>query len=234
MLKHESSAMSSRIDAGKLSAWYDFQAPLYHLWRDNYAHPLVKRVVDILDNKEPQKVLDAGCGSGLMSIGIALLRPNWTIEGVDASLGLLSIARKQAGKRSLCNVCFRQGDVTALEFGAQKFSAVIASGLFPNINDPLRALHEIFRVLETGGRFVVVEFDRSAMGLGTKYFFRLMIGGYRFFSTIFPGFRFAEEWSVDLSTINEKQFGSDLRAAGFSVESTLREQGHLIFLCRKP
>lgn len=222
------------IDSGKLTAWYDFQAPLYHFWRDDYAHPLVSTVAGLLDRDLPLRVLDAGCGSGQFAIGVALSRKELTLEGVDCSPGLLKIARQQATKRTLANVSFSQGDVQALGYRDQECAAVIAAGLFPNLNEPRRALLEFFRVLPGGGQLIVVEFDRTAMRAGTRAFFRLMIGGYRLFSAVFPRFRFADEWNIELSTIDEERFDAALRAAGFTVEATLRGHDHLVFSCRKP
>ncbi len=222
------------IDAKKLSAWYDFQAPLYHLWRDDYAHPLVGLVADLLARDQPQRILDVGCGSGQFSLGIALSRRDASIEGVDRSLGLLKIARRQAEKRSLDNVRFHQGDALSLEYGEIAFMSVVAAGLFPNLGEPHRGLLEMFRVLKPGGQLVVVEFDRSSMRAGTRLFFHVMIGGYRLFSRLFPRFRFADEWNIELSTIDETQFENDLRAAGFDVKKKIRAHDHLIFECGKP
>lgn len=224
----------SKIDSSKLSTWYDFQAPIYHFWRDNYANPLITRVVELLDSRKPQRVLDVGCGSGLMSVGLSILRPDWELEGVDCSRGLLRIAQKQAKKHSLCKLKFSHGDVLSLKFAEQDFESVVAAGLFPNLNEPNGALREVFRVLKSGGRFVVVEFDRTTMCFSTRCFFRVMISGYRLFSALFPRFRFAEKWDIDSSTIDELKFLNALQTTGFLVENLLREHQHLIFVCRKP
>jgi ubiquinone/menaquinone biosynthesis C-methylase UbiE len=225
---------SRRINTKKLSAWYDFQAPLYHLWRDDYHQPLVARVADLLGRKASRQVLDAGCGSGLMSVGLSLLHPDWRIEGVDCSPGLLTIARKQARRRGLENVGFRCGDVEALPFADQEFDAAVAAGLFPNLNEPGMALREIHRVLKTGGQLLVIEFDRSTMTRVTRGFFSVMIGGYRLVSAVFSRFRFADGWNIDASTLDERAFAPCLRTAGLVVDDVLHERQHLIFCCRKP
>jgi len=217
----------------KLTAWYDFQAPFYHCWRDNYANPLIKRVADLLGENKPLKVLDVGCGSGLFSIGIALTRPYYIFEGIDCSLGFLDIARKQAAKRSLKNVSFEMGDVYSLQNADKEFDSVVAAGLFPNLNEPLLALREIFRVLKTDGQFIVVEFDRSSMSSSTRLFFKVMIAGYRIFAAIMPRFRFAKKWNIESSTIDEENFLTDLRTSGFVLDTVIREAKYIIFVCRK-
>ena len=40
--------MTPTIDTGKLTRWYDFQAPFYRVWRNRYDAPLVARTVAIV------------------------------------------------------------------------------------------------------------------------------------------------------------------------------------------
>jgi ubiquinone/menaquinone biosynthesis C-methylase UbiE len=225
--------VAPHIDAGKLTAWYDFQARFYHFWRDDYAtSPLVERVCALLEGRQ-HRLLDAGCGSGFLAIGLALRQPGWTITGTDRSTGLLALARREAQRRSLGNVTFDPGDVTALAYDDGSFTAVTAAGLFPNLGEPGSALREIHRVLEPGGTFVAVEFDRAAMGWSTRLFFRVMIAGYRVVSTCVPRFRFAEQWDIEKSTVDRPVFAAALGAAGFAVDSVLCEHQHLFFVCRR-
>ena len=67
------------IDAKKLSNWYDFQAPLYRLWRDDYDGPLVQVVREllgpVLPAAKPLKLLDASCGTGMFALGLAKRDP---------------------------------------------------------------------------------------------------------------------------------------------------------------
>lgn len=222
-----------RIDAGKLAAWYDFQAPLYHFWRDRYDTPLVRRVADLLGGDSAGLILDAGCGSGLYSVGLGLLKPDWRIEGADLSGNLLRIAGAQAAKRGLENVSFTNADATSLPYGDHQFGAIVAAGLFPNLEDPRRALQEFSRTLRGDGRLVVVEFDRETLDRRTKLFFAVMIFGYHVFTTVFRRYRFAGRWNLETSTIEQRGFEELLRGAGFSIREVLREHQHVIYLCRK-
>jgi ubiquinone/menaquinone biosynthesis C-methylase UbiE len=72
------------IDSTRLINWYNFQAPFYHMWRDNYRSLLVRRVAAMLtDNQQPKIVLDAACGSGLFTIGLAMLCKQDCFVGLD-------------------------------------------------------------------------------------------------------------------------------------------------------
>src|SRR6185295_14595107 len=163
-------ARTCMIDAQKLSNWYDFQAPLYRLWRDDYDGPLVRRVRALLSDHRPAakplRVLDAGCGTGMFALGLGKADAEIEIEGLDASEGMLAVARRQAQQLGLRNVRFARADVTALSQREGAFHAVVAAGLFPNITDAGAALREFWRVLEVDGSLIVVEFDQGSMGRG--------------------------------------------------------------------
>jgi ubiquinone/menaquinone biosynthesis C-methylase UbiE len=146
---------------------------------------------------------------------------------------MLAVARRQAERLGLRNVRFARADVTALSQGSGAFHAVVAAGLFPNINDAGAALREFWRVLEPGGSLIVVEFDRGSMNGGLRAFFKFMIFGYRCISRLVPRFRFAEGWSIEHSTIDRAKFEADLRVVGFVERELLREHNHLIFHYRK-
>lgn len=220
------------IDAEKLSNWYDFQAPLYRLWRDDYDGPLVRIVRELLEHvpapAKPMKVLDAGCGTGMFALGLAQRDSELAIEGLDASAGMLQVAQRQAEKLKLDNVRFTRGDVTALPHADGAFDTILAAGLFPNVNDRGAALREFRRVLAPGGNVIFVEFDASSMGWSLRAFFNLMIFGYRLVSRIVPRFRFAEEWSIQHSTIDRARFESELDVAGFEQRALRQSHHHLI------
>jgi len=220
------------IDSEKLTNWYNFQAPLYHFWRDSYDGRLVHRVASIIDDLSPKAALDAGCGTGLFTIGLARLCKRHSFDGVDRSEGMIGVGRKQARKLGLSNVSFRVGDVEALPFADASFDAIVAAGLFCNLNDPSRALGEFSRVLKLGGQVIIVEFDRNSMTRATRVFFNTMITGYKIVSSCFTRFRFAEAWDITASTISEEKFKEALTAAGYNIQSSERLENHWILQCR--
>jgi ubiquinone/menaquinone biosynthesis C-methylase UbiE len=222
--------MTPTIDTGKLTRWYDFQAPFYRLWRNRYDAPLVTRTISIIrDGGNAGCILDAGCGTGLFSVAVADAFPASRVVGIDMSTGMLEVARTQARDRSQTNVRFSRADVAALPFDPDAFDVVVAAGLLPNVNDPMGVVRELARVVRTGGRVVVVEFDRQRMNLGTRLFFHTMILGYRCVSFLFRRFRFADNWSLRSSTIDRADLERSAAQAGLRILSTDRLEGHLIF-----
>jgi ubiquinone/menaquinone biosynthesis C-methylase UbiE len=220
------------IDSAKLIAWYDFQAPFYHFWRDRYNSRLVHKVASIIDPSGPKAALDAGCGTGLFTIGLARLCKQHSFDGVDRSERMIEVGRKQVRRLELSNVSFRIGDVEALPFAKASFDAVIAAGLFCNLNEPCRALGEFARVLKESGQVIIVEFDRNFMTWDTRMFFNTMIAGYKIVSSCFTRFRFAETWDINTSTISEEKFKEALLTAGFDIRSVDRLENHVILHCR--
>lgn len=217
------------IDRKKLAAWYDLTAPLYRILRDDYDNGLVRRTAALLGEREGLRVLDAGCGTGLFTLGLGRCRPTWQIRGFDASPGMLAVAARQARKLSLAQVSLLRGDVDALPFADQSFDAVVAGGLFANLEDPLPALEQFRRVLRTNGKLVVVEYDRSTMSSFTRRFFRLRILGYRLIALLVPRLRFSDAWSLEASTIEPSTFQERLGAAGFEPNPVENVEEHMVF-----
>ena len=221
------------IDSARLIRWYDAQARIYRLWRNDFDSPLLDEVTaSLLDEGAPRRLLDAGCGTGLLAVGLARRLPDTLIEGVDASRGMIRVARKEAQRHGV-EVEFHCGDVTALTFPDARFDTLVVGGLFPNLEDPGSALREMYRVLTRRGRLIVVEFDRSSMRWPTRFFFRVMILGYRIVSGIFRRFRFADQWNLETSTVDRPALEAEIRAAGFEIVRVDEAHQHLFFLAKR-
>jgi len=96
------------------------------------------------------RVLDAGCGDGLLALALARRHPEWRLVGVDLNEQLLALARSRAHARGLANVRFAQGDLTRpLEEGG--FDAVLAIECLTEIEDDRAALASLAGALAPGG-----------------------------------------------------------------------------------
>ena len=222
------------IDSEKLTAWYNFQAPFYSLWRDAGRHVTFETVLTALGSASSADILDAGCGSGLFAVPLAVERRCWRIVGLDASAGMIEIARRRQSTLGLVNLDLQVGDLMRLPFADESFDAVVLAGVCPNLSDLPGSLQELYRTIKPGGRMVVVEFDRPRMSLLTRWFFHLMIGGYRIISTILRQFRFAENWSLEATTILSEDLLNHLKTAGFEGLSQQQVEGYYVLTVEKP
>ena len=50
---------------------------------------------------EPLRVLDLGCGSGIVAVMLALQRPRWQLTGIDIQAPLIELAKENARLNSL-------------------------------------------------------------------------------------------------------------------------------------
>jgi ubiquinone/menaquinone biosynthesis C-methylase UbiE len=96
------------------------------------------------------RVLDAGCGPGTITLGLARrVAPGQTV-GIDIEDSQLGNAREEAEREGL-NLEFRKASAYELPFPDQSFDAVFSHALLEHLSDPGLALAELHRVLKPGG-----------------------------------------------------------------------------------
>lgn len=100
-------------------------------------------------------VLEIGAGTG---VNFPNYREGARVFALDESREMLATARKRP-----CRACatVTQADAQSLPFASQTFQTVVGTLVFCSIPDPARALAEIRRVLEPGGRLLLLEHTRG-------------------------------------------------------------------------
>lgn len=103
------------------------------------------------------KILDLCCGQGRHSLELARHSFKY-VEGLDRSNYLIQKAKNSAKKENL-NVKFREGDARKLPYQNDSFDVVMilgnSFGYFETIQDDVRVLKEVFRVLKPWGRLLI-------------------------------------------------------------------------------
>jgi ubiquinone/menaquinone biosynthesis C-methylase UbiE len=102
-------------------------------------------------------VLELGCGPGFYARALAQRFQGISVLGVDSSKELVKYARERATEKALHNCAFAWGDVLNLPQPDNSFSQLVASRLFTILSERERAVGEIFRVLNSGGKCFVAE-----------------------------------------------------------------------------
>jgi len=106
----------------------------------------------------PQKILDVATGTGDLALdAYRLLKPE-NITGIDISEKMMAIGREKAAKAGLSGIInFEKQNCTCLQFKTDTFDAAIVAFGIRNFEDLDKGLDEIRRVLQTGGRLMILE-----------------------------------------------------------------------------
>ncbi len=107
-------------------------------------------------------VLDVGCGTGDMLIGLATSVEGVKGVGIDASESMIATARSRAEPGGL-PLSFAVGDVERLELPDGSFDRVVCSRVLLHLERPAAAVAEMSRVLAPGGRVAIFEPDLDAV-----------------------------------------------------------------------
>ncbi|MEU0470733.1 class I SAM-dependent methyltransferase [Amycolatopsis sp. NPDC006131] len=129
-----------------------------------------------------RRILDAGCGAGPLTA--ALRDRGAEVTGIDASAGMLALARRRLGE----DVPLRLADLNdPLPFADGAFDDVVASLVLHYLEDWKPALSELRRVLRPGGRLIAsvdhpfvaytVQEPRPDYFATTSYSFEWTFGG---------------------------------------------------------
>jgi SAM-dependent methyltransferase len=110
---------------------------------------LISRVISQLQIHRSAKVLDVGTGTGtnlrlLVQLGFT------EIEGLDFNEDAINFCKH----KGLGMV--RQGDACAMPFPDKSFDLILATDIIEHLDDDLRALSEIHRVLKPGGKCIIL------------------------------------------------------------------------------
>tara|TARA_Y100001972_G_scaffold128907_1_gene192613 strand:+ start:6348 stop:7109 length:762 start_codon:yes stop_codon:yes gene_type:complete len=116
----------------------------------------IKRLKFIMDNissfpdKEKLRVLDVGCGNGIISLNVGTLGVQ--VLALDVSEKAISMAKT---RNKFKNVCFQVLPAEGLSTIKEKFDVVICSEVLEHLTDPSGLLSELHNMMTNNGMLIV-------------------------------------------------------------------------------
>lgn len=113
------------------------------------------------------KVLDIGCGTGLLSLKL-LQQADCIVTAVDNSREMMGLFRDKIEKFKLDgHVVCKLMDAGSIKFADNTFDVAVSTVVLHHLKDKLNPLKKIFSVLKPGGRFIIGEVDMDTTGKHT-------------------------------------------------------------------
>ncbi|NQY42679.1 MAG: methyltransferase domain-containing protein [Legionellales bacterium] len=124
--------------------------------------------------KKGDKVLDIGCGPGIMSQEIAkIVGEGGGVLGVDISNRQIQLAKKLASQERLTNIKFQQGSATDLTKIEEKYDVVYVRFVLIHMRNPYEVAEQVKKVLKPGGYLLVEELQGNTTISSRPYDYRL-------------------------------------------------------------
>ena len=105
-----------------------------------------ERLIAELNLRGTERILDLGCGDGALTAKLARLVPGGMVVGIDASYGMIEVAKQKQGK----NVRFLLMDINNLEFD-QEFDIVFSNATLHWVSDHRSLFKRVQSILSHGG-----------------------------------------------------------------------------------
>jgi len=145
-------------NADQIEAWNGPEGEHWVAEQDRYdriGFGYAERIIDAVEPRPSEQVLDVGCGNGAVALAIApLVVPDGSVHGLDVSGPMLAAATRRAEQAGLDNVTFERGDAQIHPLPDAAFDAMVSRFGMMFFDDPAAAFANLARALRPGGRIV--------------------------------------------------------------------------------
>lgn len=181
--------------------WWDATGPFATLHAIN---PLRLNWIDGHAGLRGKRVLDVGCGAGILAEAMALRGAE--VTGIDAGAEHLQAARAHAEQSGVAVAYHQSTAEDYAERHAKGFDAVTCMEMLEHVPDPESALQALCRLVAPGGHLFLSTINRTPRAfaeaiIGAEYVLRLLPAGTHEFA------RF----------LKPSELGAALRSQGFDV-----------------
>lgn len=173
---------------------------------DGYLRSTNEVAISLANLTLKDKILDASGGTGMLAEQIISNNHGVNIVLIDASEGMLNIARQRLNKYK--KIVIESSDAHNLPFKDSHFTKVLCVNALHHYYDARKALSEFYRVLRPNGSVIIVDWCRDS-----------------FHFVLFDFFMKAR--AEHSKTYKSKELEVLLNEIGFKVEDKIRWQYHL-------
>jgi 2-polyprenyl-6-hydroxyphenyl methylase/3-demethylubiquinone-9 3-methyltransferase len=135
------------------SQWWDQEGPFHTLHDIN---PCRLAYVEKFVNLSQKKVLDLGCGGGILSESIA--HKGADVLGIDIEKNLIEVAKAHAKQEGL-SIDYQAMAVE--EYKGKSFDVIVCMEMLEHVDDPGQILQECQRLLKPNGYLFLSTINRS-------------------------------------------------------------------------
>lgn len=203
---------SINADPAELAKFSD----LAHRWWDTHSefkplhqiNPLRLQWIQSLAPLQGQRVLDIGCGGGILSDAMA--RAGGQVLGIDLATKALKVAQLHALEAQTPNVSYREVSAEALAAEAPgSFDVVTCMEMLEHVPDPASVVQACATLVKPGGRVFFSTINRNPKS------FLFAVVGAEYVLNLLP--RGTHEYK---KFIRPSELASHLRAAGLTLNAT--------------
>jgi ubiquinone/menaquinone biosynthesis C-methylase UbiE len=139
--------------------YFDKEAPQ---WDDNpgrvrMANSIADALLGSIPVNRTMRVLDFGCGTGIVSLRIQPLVES--ITAIDSSRSMLAVLAEKVASRGLKNIMAQHLDIEQGQLLSGQYDLVVCSMTLHHVKDPAALLHQFGRVLVPGGQFGLADLE---------------------------------------------------------------------------
>lgn len=184
MSAHANPTASANVDAGEIAKfermanrWWDSEGDFKPLHQMN---PVRANYIDLKAKVAEKKLLDVGCGGGLLTEAMA--QRGAFVTGIDMGEAPLDVARLHAEAGGL-SIDYRR--ITAEQLAAQspeQFDVVTCLEMLEHVPDPAQVIRACFTLVKPGGQVFFSTLNRTPKAylmavLGAEYVLRWLPRG---------------------------------------------------------
>lgn len=143
------------------NTWWDLNGPSAPLHAIN---PARLQFIQHFSQLESKRVLDVGCGAGILTESLAKLGAH--AVGLDASEELIAVAQQHALNNNLV-IDYQTSTIEDFAHDQQQeFDIITCMELLEHVPDPARLIHDCARLLKPGGQLFLSTLNRTPKAYG--------------------------------------------------------------------